>query len=77
MSFVKVNLVLKTDRPTGLDLEVTCRRLKKSTYISEKTVCIPFLKTNKDIDTLPGPLSTVLKQCFNGLLFKLRKSELL
>ena len=28
MSFVKLNLVLKTDGPTNLSIEATCRRLK-------------------------------------------------
>ena len=28
MSFVNVNLVLKTDRPTDLSIEATCRHLK-------------------------------------------------
>ena len=36
MSFVNVNLVLKTDRPTDLSIETTCRRLKKSLKMTFK-----------------------------------------
>ena len=49
MSFVKVNIVLKTDRqtdrPTDLSIEATCRRLKKLHWTQKACALLAELGT--------------------------------